>query len=95
MLKTFSEVLICMSVINHVALGENLACAVFEQQGKQLWSNLVGLFSLKMTAIKPSPLFSFHFFTLHEYPVSLKLIQFSSLIAGINKETANKLIGLA
>ena len=35
------------------------------------------------------------FFTLHEYPESLKLIQFSSLIAGINKETANKLIGLA
>lgn len=45
MLKTCSEVLICMSVINHVALGENLACAVFEHQGKELWSNLVGLFS--------------------------------------------------
>lgn len=45
MLKTCSEVLICMSVINHVALGENLGCAVIEQQGKQLWSNLVGLFS--------------------------------------------------
>ena len=38
---------------------------------------------------------SFFSFTLHEYPVSLKFIQFSSLIAGINKETANKLIGLA
>ena len=63
MLKSCSEVLICMSVINHVVLGENLACAVFERQGKQLWSNLVGLLSLKMTAIEPSSLFSFLFFT--------------------------------
>ena len=44
-MKTCSEVLICMSVINHVALDENLACAVFEEQEKQLWLNLVGLFS--------------------------------------------------
>lgn len=45
MLKTCSEVLICMSVINHVAFGEYLAYTVFEQQGKPLWSNLVGLCS--------------------------------------------------